>query len=51
VGPWPLPEVAENVNDEELGDLGLTNQEIEDIVAFLLTLSDGWEPGHTVQIQ
>ncbi|MBL7113560.1 MAG: c-type cytochrome, partial [Bacteroidales bacterium] len=45
IAPWPPPEVAENVNDEELGDLGLTNQEMEDIVAFLLTLTDGWEPG------
>ena len=49
VGPWPPPEVAENVNDEELGDLGLTNQEIEDIVAFLLTLNDGWKPDQPVQ--
>ena len=49
VGPWPSPEVAENVNDEELGDLGLTNQEIEDIVAFLMTLSDGWKPDQLVQ--
>lgn len=48
VGPWPPPEVAENVNDEELGDLGLTNQEIEDIVAFLNTLTDGWEPDQPV---
>jgi cytochrome c peroxidase len=44
VGPWPPPEVAENVNEEEMGDLGLTNQEIEDIAAFLMTLTDGWEP-------
>ena len=43
VGPWPPPEVTENVNHEELGDLGLTNLEIEDIVAFLGTLTDGWE--------
>ncbi len=39
---WPAPEVAQNVNDEELGDLGLTNQEIEDLVAFLRTLTDSW---------
>jgi cytochrome c peroxidase len=44
IGPWPPPEVPENVNDEELGDLGLSNQEMEDIVAFMLTLSDGWKP-------
>ena len=44
VAPWPEPEVAENVNYDELGDLGLTNKEMEDIVAFLSTLTDGWEP-------
>ena len=49
VGPWPPPEVAENVNNEELGNLGLSNQEIEDIVAFLMTLNDGWKPDQPVQ--
>jgi cytochrome c peroxidase len=44
VAPWPGPEVTENVNYDELGDLGLTNQEMEDIVAFLMTLTDGWVP-------
>jgi cytochrome c peroxidase len=34
--------VSENVNYEELGDLKLSNQEVEDIVAFLETLTDGW---------
>jgi len=42
VAPWPSPEVAETVNREELGDLGLTNQEMLDIVAYLETLSDGY---------
>lgn len=42
VAEWPAPEVAENVNMEELGKLGLTNQELEDLVAFLKTLTDGW---------
>ena len=42
VTEWPTPEVSENVNKEELGNLGLTNQELEDIVAFLKTLTDGW---------
>lgn len=37
---WPLPEVAINVNDAELGDLGLTPAEEDDLVAFLKTLSD-----------
>jgi cytochrome c peroxidase len=46
VAEWPDPEVSENVNMEELGDLGLANQELEDLVAFLRTLTDGWsKPG------
>jgi cytochrome c peroxidase len=42
VAEWPAPEVLENVNMEEMGNLGLTNQELEDLVAFLRTLTDGW---------
>ncbi len=41
---WPAPEVAENVNTAELGDLGLTLEEEQAIVAFLRTLSDGYMP-------
>jgi cytochrome c peroxidase len=41
---WPAPEVAENVNMDELGDLGLTPDEEAAIVAFLKTLSDGFLP-------
>ena len=41
---WPAPEVAENVNIDELGDLGLTPEEEAAIVAFLKTLSDGFVP-------
>jgi len=41
---WPAPEVAENVNTGELGDLGLTPEEEAAIVAFLKTLSDGFQP-------
>ncbi|MCL7926909.1 MAG: cytochrome-c peroxidase, partial [marine benthic group bacterium] len=37
---WPAPEVAANVNSDELGDLGLTAEEEAAIVAFMLTLSD-----------
>jgi cytochrome c peroxidase len=40
---WPAPEVSENVNIEEVGDLGLTNQQLEALVAFLRTLTDGWQ--------
>ncbi|MBT8378953.1 MAG: cytochrome-c peroxidase [Ignavibacteria bacterium] len=43
VAEWPEPEVAQNVNIDELGDLKLTNNELEDLVAFLRTLTDGWE--------
>ena len=33
----------DNVNDDELGNLELTQQEEDDIVTFLKTLSDGYE--------
>jgi cytochrome c peroxidase len=42
VGKWAPPEVAENVNTDELGNLGLTRDEVTDLLAFLNTLSDGW---------
>ncbi len=41
---WGRPEVADNVNDEELGDLKLSAQEMKDLVAFMQTLSDGYLP-------
>jgi len=41
---WPAPEVAETVNDAELGDLGLTPEEEGLIVSFLKALSDGFVP-------
>jgi cytochrome c peroxidase len=41
---WPAPEVTENVNRDELGDLGLTAEEESAIVAFLKTLSDSNVP-------
>jgi cytochrome c peroxidase len=37
---WPAPEIGDNVNDDELGDLGLSDKEEEAVVAFLATLSD-----------
>ncbi len=39
-GNWPPPEVPETVNKKELGNLGLTDDEVDAIVAFLNTLSD-----------
>lgn len=41
-GCWPRPEQPRNLNGDELGRLGLSNQDIDDIVAFLRTLTDGW---------
>lgn len=41
---WPAPEVAENVNTTDMGDLGLSRGEENAIVMFLKTLSDGWAP-------
>lgn len=37
---WPAPEVAANVNHDELGDLKLTPSEEAAIVAFMQTLTD-----------
>ena len=39
---WPQPEVPVNLNTGELGNLGLTGEEEDAIVAFLTTLSDGF---------
>jgi len=39
-GEWPEPEVAANVNTDELGALGLTPEEEDLIVLFMTTLSD-----------
>ena len=47
---WPEPEVKENVHrhpmmmPNTLGRLGLTDAEIDDLVAFLFTLTDGNQP-------
>jgi cytochrome c peroxidase len=41
-GCWPAPEVVENVNTDELGDLELTPAEEAALVAFMKTLSDGY---------
>lgn len=41
---WPAPEVMENLNATELGNLKLSAEEEADLVAFLKTLSDGYLP-------
>ncbi|MGA9117536.1 MAG: cytochrome c peroxidase [Bacteroidota bacterium] len=40
---WPPPEVAENINRAEMGNLGLSAEEEAALVAFLRTLSDGYQ--------
>ncbi len=42
LGCWPAAEYPDTVNHDELGNLGLTSAEVDDIVAFLGTLQDGW---------
>jgi cytochrome c peroxidase len=43
---WPAPEEPMNMNREELGNLGLKDEEEAALVAFLRTLSDGYVPRH-----
>jgi cytochrome c peroxidase len=42
VSCWPAPEDPENENTRQLGNLGLSDEEENAIVAFLKTLSDGY---------
>jgi len=44
VEKWPPPEVPENVNTEEMGNLVLTGQLEDNIVAFMGALTDGYVP-------
>ena len=39
---WPPPEYPATLNTTQLGNLGLTSDEEDDIVAFLKTLTDGF---------
>jgi cytochrome c peroxidase len=41
VEAWDPPEVADNLNTEDVGDMGLTDDQVAAIVAFLNALSDG----------
>ncbi len=40
---WPEAEDPTNINKKQLGNLKLTDQEEDDIVAFLKTLTDGYK--------
>ena len=41
---WPVPEVPETINADELGNLGLSDKDEDALVEFMKTLSDGWKP-------
>jgi cytochrome c peroxidase len=41
---WSAPEVPETVNPEELGNLGLSDKDEQNLVEFMKALSDGWKP-------
>ncbi len=40
---FQAPEVGKTVNREDLGNLQLTKQEIQDLIAFMKTLTDGYK--------
>jgi cytochrome c peroxidase len=42
---WPAPEVAANLNTRQLGNLGLSDDEENAVVAFMRTLTDGYVKG------
>jgi cytochrome c peroxidase len=44
VETWPEPELSENINYAEVGNLGLSDAEEDALVLFLETLSDGYKP-------
>ncbi len=41
-GKFSAPDVPSTMNTEELGDLGLTQTEMDAVIAFLQTLTDGY---------
>lgn len=41
---WPAPEYPDTVNFDELGNLGLSAVDEDALVAFMMTLSDGYTP-------
>jgi cytochrome c peroxidase len=43
-GCWPAPETTENMNSSKTGNLALTEQEEDALVAFMQTLTDGYTP-------
>jgi cytochrome c peroxidase len=43
-GIFGPPEIPGTINTTDFGNLGLTDQEVAHVVAFLNTLTDGWQP-------
>ena len=41
---WPPPEYPDTINVDELGNLGLSDDDEDALVEFMKTLSDGWTP-------
>jgi cytochrome c peroxidase len=41
---WPAPEVPETANADELGNLGLSDDDEDALVKFMKTLTDGYTP-------
>ena len=41
---WPPPEYPDTVNTDELGNLGLSDNDEDALVEFMKTLSDGYRP-------
>jgi cytochrome c peroxidase len=41
-GCWPAPETTKNMNKSKVGNLGLSNEEEDALVAFMQTLTDGF---------
>lgn len=37
---WPPPEYPDNLDTKRMGDLGLTSDEVDAIVAFMMALTD-----------
>jgi cytochrome c peroxidase len=44
VSCWPEPEFPRTISKKQLGNLGLSDKQEDQLVAFLKTLSDGYEP-------
>jgi len=43
-GCWPVAEYPKTMNTTNLGNLHLSEQDVDDLVAYMETLTDGWKP-------